>query len=729
VSGLVDVTYCGLRISLSAVLAGLPAAGIHSAAIFADTLVLDIPQIAASGLVIVARNVDVTALKGAPLLLAPPAGGVVVQAMLGASTGGPLRIALASAPDAPLNLPAGLAPLSATLCQAATGAPLAALPSGGAASVRDLVSRSWALNAMQAGYEGASAQMDDGSSSARLNAQAMLAWIVACTASLAEAGEIPSDYAMLYNQAAALLVTLNVAPGAIFVPVLAGNFYSQQMSSMLTVIRDYEAKLNTLATQQDIAAAIATVSATLQDVAGDEITPLSVQLNGISTNTQSLYDDICDLRGKFTLQNQRAHTAFLVLGDEIAVADIKATLQAELDMAMGVISLGFDAFKAYKGDADGIKDGVKDSVDAVQKLVALIKADQGSSGGDDLTSGASDLLTSQMQLMQTVLSGRLLWQQAIDSQSGGVLPGSLSAITIDPVTDWDNYIVAAEAEIASVKRQIGDGPQQDAADNYLASLKILAGFGKAIGAKFVAYVGQLVQATIVIAQIKAAQNVEARWAATQATATSQAEQLAALKALVQGRMDAIKRALYVAWTYYAASYFYITFNAPPRMLHLDMDAADMEAALVGVADWVARAIGTAPDGQKVKLRRASGTSRCWRPAAPAPAAMPRFSTRPRMAGGCSPSRSRSAHRSSPACSPMAGAAPSGFQAPPSSSMAPRPTSKATSLPPSPPRGPIRTAPTPPPPIPSSPTAWSAITPIAAPAIMSTAPGRSTRTST
>ena len=97
-----------------------------------------------------------------------------------------------------------------------------------------------------------------------------------------------------------------------------------------------------------------------------------------------------------------------------------------------------------------------------------------------------------MALMNTVLNGRLLWQQALDDQTGGVLPTGLAAITIDPVLDWDNYLAAAEAQISSLQRELPDDSARSAADSYLASLKILTGYGKALGGKFVAYVAQMV---------------------------------------------------------------------------------------------------------------------------------------------------------------------------------------------------------------------------------------------
>ncbi len=608
VSGLVDVTYYGLQTSLSEVMKNAPAHGLHGVAIFADTLVLDVATVAAAGLLLVARSLDVTQLAGQPLMVAPGTkSDVIAQVLVGGTTGGALRLTVAGQEASAVAPPVGTDAARVTTYVSADGAAFNQLPSGDGAAYNGLLGSAWMMNTLYASYSAAAWLMEDTVQGASVAAQAMLAWIVTCTTSLVANNNLPSDYSQLYNQASALLVTLNVAPGATFVPVLSGTYYSQHTSDIITVIRDYESKLSTLDTQTDIVQAIATVSAALQSVATDEVAPLQVQLDSLSANSASLFDDITTLRNQFQLQSQRAHTAFEVLVNESALAAIMATLKAALDMTLSGISLCFDAAKAYEGDVGALKDAVSDGVATIQNLIATIQQGQGGGGvGDDLSAQAAALLQTQMATMQVVLDARLLYQQALANQSGGVLPTSLAAVTIDPLTDWDNYLAAVEAQISSVKRSVGDGAQ-DAADNYLASLKILAGYGKAIGGKFGAYVAQLVQAAIVMAQIKAANDVEQRWADVQANATSEAEKLAALKALVQGRMQAMKRSLYLAWTYYAASYFYLNFQSPPRVLHLDMSAAEMEVALVGVADWVAQALSSTPDGQHVQLPSTSAS--------------------------------------------------------------------------------------------------------------------------
>lgn len=600
VSQLTDVFFCGLETSLSAVLAGLSADTLNSVSIFADTLALDVPVVKATGLIVMARQVDVSGLNGQPLVLDTGGGEGLAEFLVGGAQNGTFSFATPASASAAVTPAVGLdAPVAATYVVAAAGGPPAPVQSAG---VADLVRVPWAQNSLQASYTAAALLLSEGSPEALSTARSMLTWIVACTASLSAAGSaLPSDYAALYNQAAALLLTMNVPAGTVFVPVLSGTYYSQQITPLLTVVRDYESNMATLDTATDIASAVATVSAALKDVAGDEAAPIQVQLDNVSQNIKSLYADIGALSGDFLLQSQAASTAFGLLKDAIALQNIKNQLMADLDLALSVVSLGFDAFKVSEGDVGALKDAITDGVDAIKNGIEVIDKAKAGGPGDDLSSGATALLQSQQALLQTVLDGNQLWSQAIASKSGGVLPSGLAGITIDPTTSWDNYMAAAGAKLSNLRREIGDSSPQDQLDDYQASLQILVNYGKAISARCVAYVAQLVQATVLIAQINASTNVMARWAEVDANAKSDAERLAALKGVIQARADAIKRAIYAAWTYYAASYFYLTFQTPPSTLNVNMTAAQMEDALAGVAAWVASAIGSTADGQHVQL--------------------------------------------------------------------------------------------------------------------------------
>ncbi len=235
VSGRVNVTYCGFSTRLSDIVDAIPPQGADTVAVFADSLLVDVARVKAKGLILMVREIDVSGLGGKPLLLDFGGGEGVAEFLIGGAKVGTFTVASLTQPSTVIRPPAGTSPLAAaTYYQHANGGGLAPVPGAGARGVQDLVSRSWAMNSLAAGYAGAAWLMDEASPDSHALAQRMLAWIVACTSRLATDDlQMPSDYAELYNQAAALLVTLNVASGAVFVPVLSSTFYSQQMDRLL----------------------------------------------------------------------------------------------------------------------------------------------------------------------------------------------------------------------------------------------------------------------------------------------------------------------------------------------------------------------------------------------------------------------------------------------------------------------------------------------------------------
>ncbi|UCD51624.1 MAG: hypothetical protein JSW27_03140 [Phycisphaerales bacterium] len=601
VSGLITVTFCGLRTSMSEVLKGLPDGGAFSTAVFADSLVIDVPTVKGTGLIVMAREVDITALNGNPLALDLTADGDgVAQFMIGGTIGGTFTVVGSDKQATVVTPPVGVRPLDTVVySQSKSTGALTVVSSGDIRSVQDLIGQSWSLNSLMSGYAAAAWLMDNTAQQERATAQAILSWVVACAGSLAaDGGTMPSDYAQLYNQAAALLVTLNVAPGVTFVPILSGDVYSSKMNKLIDLLQAYENNMSTLETQQDIAKAIATVSAGLKQTAGFEALPLQVQLNNIKTNLDSLREDIRELRGDFLIQAQATDTAYNVLQTYISLKKIKDQLDAELQLALSVMDTGFDVMKVIEGDCGALKDAINDGVTSITNAITVIEGfgGGGGSGTSDLGNRAIALLQSQSALMNAFLNGTILHADAHQQQSGQTLPTNPAAITIDPVTDWNNYLAAAEAQINPLKKDGGS-----AAETLLANVKILVGYGKAISGKYVAYVEKLVQATVVTAQIKASQDVEKNWQDIEAQAKSDEQKLAALKALVLSRANAAKRSIYVSWTYYAASYFYLNFQTPKPALRMDMDSSAIKAALVGVADWVEAALGNAPDGKHIKL--------------------------------------------------------------------------------------------------------------------------------
>lgn len=610
VSGAVSIIYSGLEAKLTDVLAAAAGAQIASVTIYADTLTVDTDTVTAGGLVLVARSLDVSGIAGGALGLAAPSGGsAVAELLVGGVAGGAASLAQSPLPEgqAPAAVPAGMRPMSALVYSISPGAAPAAQVLTDAAYLQDLAGRVWALNSLKASYTAGAGLMDSDSADDRALAQQMFDWVVACAGTMALGGAaIPSDYLELYHQAGALLVTLNVAPGGYFVPVLSSDMYQGQIDGLLGALAGYEANLATLAVETGIAAAVAEVSSTLQGTAMDEMAPLQAQLSQIQDNIQALYKSIIVLRSDFDIQADQANTDYQNLAAAVALQELAQFLQDSISTAMSVISLGVAVAKGSEGDVGSVTDGMSALSGGVTSAMAAIDdLKMTPPGGEELVQQAKQLMQMQLALMTSFEAATILWAQSQQGGGGDPLPSALASVAVDPSLAWDNYVIQAQAVLTSVKENIGSGSDaqaaQDAANTYLASLEILAGYGKAIDGKFAAYSGQLAQATVVNAQIAAAKNVAARWQQQEAQAKSDEEKLAILRSIVQGRADALKRSIFVAWTYYRASFFYVQLTEPPVAINLAMTSAQMKDAFASVSTWVAQLLGTASDGQHIVL--------------------------------------------------------------------------------------------------------------------------------
>lgn len=604
----VDITFAGLEVKLSAVLAAAAGSPISSVTIYADTLTVDTALVSASGLILVARNVDLSGIGGAALQLATPASdAAVAELLIGSATGGTLAIG-ASAPatgQAPLPVPVGLSPASAFMYTLSADGTAQGQTLGDAAFLQDLVGRSWALNSYQASYTAAATLMDSSDPADRAAAQQMFNWIVAGVGTLSQSGAaVPSDFAEIYSQAGALLVALNVAPGAIFVPILSGYMYQSQIQGLITALSAYEASLATLSVEKDVAAALASVSGTLQATSLDEVGPLQAQLVNVESNIAALRTSIISLRSDFVLQADQANTDYQSLAAAVARMEIDQFLEDSIATAMSVVSLGVSAAKGVNGDIGALTDGMNALHDGVTSAIkAIDDLAMTPPGGAGLVEQARQLINMQLALMTAFEAATILWAQAQQGDSGGALPSSLTVVDVDPSLAWDNYMIQAQSVLTSVKETIGTGSQaaQDAANVYLATLQVLAGYGKAINAKFVAYSSQAAQGTVLQAQIAAAKTVVARWQQQEAEAKTDEEKLAILSAILQSRSDALKRSIYVAWSYYRSSYYYVNLVEPPVAVSLSMTSAQLQDAFAAVSIWIAQLLGTASDGQHVVL--------------------------------------------------------------------------------------------------------------------------------
>ncbi len=113
-----DTVYSGLRVNLPDLVQEFPPGGGSTLTVYADTVVVDYPTFDASGVVVVARCLDLSQLAGAALPIRVPQDNPqrMLQFLVKETIGGPLKLTTdAAQPGAPTEIPTGDSPLTAAL--------------------------------------------------------------------------------------------------------------------------------------------------------------------------------------------------------------------------------------------------------------------------------------------------------------------------------------------------------------------------------------------------------------------------------------------------------------------------------------------------------------------------------------------------------------------------------------------------------------------------------------
>jgi len=609
-----EVVACGLTVRLSDVLAGAPAGGRRSITVYADTFAIDMPRLDVDGAVICARVLDLSGLAGGQLAMRlPPRDAAVIEIVAQESTR--QFVVQPDGGGASWTPPLGLAPLQADFFIIDSKGKGQASTAADSASLADVLSRSWALNSLRASATAATYLSTSDNATDVATARSMLGWVVACITAFAKSGPLPADYAELYYQAAGLLVTLTVASGALFVPVLSSVFYKDQVSTLVTAVAAYEQRIGELDASTDLLKTLAKLGAAFEGAAQDEAAPLQTQLDTIAQNIKALNDTLETLQLQFISQQSDCGARLAIMqakiklmqGAQFLVASLKGIV--EFYMIGANIALIFvDPAAGAAGAKEAIKSALEIGKTAFEQIEKngrdIAAAAAGAGGSPDLLATSEQMITSQLQMVGAVQAGQILWASGQAGESGTALPPAMASVSIDPALAWNSWMAVVEAQMSTVIAGItGDfsDDAKEAANDYLASLRILAEYGKAIGAKTVALAGQLADGSLVRARIAAVMNTAARWQQLQAQARNDQERKAVMRGLLQSRADALKQSVFLAWTYYRASYTYLYFTPPPVTVSVDMTAAQLTDRVAAMSQWVGRLLGESPDGTQVKL--------------------------------------------------------------------------------------------------------------------------------
>jgi hypothetical protein len=571
-----DVVAVGLCLKLSELTARFPSTGGNSLTVYADTFVVDTAVLAVKSLVVVARSVDTTALKGVALRAPATAAEFLV---------GKGALTLANE-TATATIVTGFDPLTATTI---TGPTLATTTATDDRSIGDLTGRPYALNALRASFAAATWLLDSPSQADQATARDMLAWVAVATGpAAATTATSPTEWSDLHHVATPLLLAANVVPGATYVPALSTTFYDTQISKLLDTLDAYDRQLNTLTTATNLGQTLAAVADTLTDTAATELGPLQTQLDTLTRNINDLNVGINTLNYQFAQQTSTIDTAWADLKVALTDKQISDWFNACIDMALSAIKIGFDAAKfVATGGADlsALKGVITESVGVTQKAYATIVAiaKDVTTTGAPLVKSAGEIIKMQDQLLHAYVAAQ-------SGEAAAAVSDKPALFAIDPALAWDNWLAEVDRSLSA--------QTVPAAGKFLVCFTVLANIGKAMSSKVAMACQQLSQRRVVRSQYEAATSVTARWKELAAKATTDEEKAAALSGLIAAKRDGISRTLFVAWTNYVGAYRFVTLKAPAIKVDLDMSTAQLRNAFSSVSTWVGRLLG---DGEQIQL--------------------------------------------------------------------------------------------------------------------------------
>lgn len=612
----VDKNYSGLYVKMSELeFQGSPG---NSVTVWADTVVMD-QFFNSAGTTIFARQIICESFPRnpdgtlPPFVISPPkANQDFCQFLVGGIMGGGnLELNVFPKEDVVMTVPTDLKDLQvATLVVDPDGKSTPAIEKNYLA-LWDLIGRPWALNAFNASYAAAAELIDQGGDENLAEAKSMLRWIITAINKLGmEGNSLPLAQALLLSQASSLLTTINVSSGAVYVPLLSSVYYESEASKLLDALGAYDADFNTLTIEKDIAKAIASVSASLEQTAGIQDSPLKTDLDSVVNNAAAVNDTIQDLRQEFDLQSLRVQTDKALLEAAIEDQQMKEFLSSYFETVVNIGKAGVSVGKLAGGDASALGDAIEGTLQAgVSAIDTIGKLDAAFSGGEskNMLASATTLINSQTAVANAFLSSNLIWEKIKAGQPIPVLPEVPTAESFDTELAWNKFEIEAklvcEGQVAAIGTGKFSGDTLAAARQYFASLQVLILYGKGVNAKMITYAGLLARAVLLKSEIEANEKIQKIWDNLNKNSKDEEEKLQALRGLVSSKRNAIKRSLFAAWRNYRAAYMYIFLTEPPAATNINMrmSTGDLRTSFALITTWIGNLLATPGSSGKITL--------------------------------------------------------------------------------------------------------------------------------
>lgn len=592
-----DILFTGFDIKLSDLVNQFPNHGGSSLVIYADTITVDVPNFNAQGVILVARVIDISSLDGEswPIEILKDDTSVAFECLLMDSVSNGSAASLSFVTTSHQNTPFFTAPTNATtlsvgefmLCSDGT----TKISQTNANYVLDLIGKPYTLPSLFASFSYAVDQLNIGNDKGMANAKSALRWI--CN-SIGGCGAIPDTHKELYSQASALLLMLNVPANYHYLGVLSADFYKKEIDNFIASIEDYNTNLLEIGkpskTLEDIYTALANTAST-------EKAPTHTELAQVSGAIRQLQSEISSLTQEFSTQLKLADTTYDVMIGSIQSAQITKFVKDGIKTGVDIVGSVFKIAGAVEKGGKGAGEAASSVVETITQGYETISGITETFNHGDLITDAKNLLGNTQSMLDTVFTSYQIWNNS--STSTSEINFKPASVTANPNLAWDNFMARAKNVLSNLAVSLNDSglsSVQDKANDYLASLNILANYGKAINTQIFAYSNQLCRGVVLQSKLSALNNIQAIWQKLNDQAKHEEEKLAAMRSLVQSRIDACKRSIYIAWENYRSAYLYNKLSEPSETISLDTPVADMQAAFASITSWVAGLPGNGGSG-------------------------------------------------------------------------------------------------------------------------------------
>jgi hypothetical protein len=603
-----DILFSGLEVKLSDLVKQFPFSGGNTLSIYADSLVADIPNFNAKGTVIVARTIDISSLGGESWPVNIPNDNIpsVVECLISNSVIGikPATLGFITNDTPGLNpTPLFVLPTNSSTLQIGTftvstnGDTQGKI--GNSIDFNDLVGRPFALNSFYAIFAKATDLINSGNSSDLNQAKDLLNWICSC---IKNCNNIPSTHIELFGQASSLFVSLNIPENYHFLDVLSSSYFETQINQFLNAAEAYDLQLAQLKQESTDQNIIQTISSGLFNSAKAEIIPSTVELNQLNNNLNGQYTEIIKIANAFNNQVVISETKSALLKASIKNAQIQKFLIDGTLTAIDVVKSGVSIAMAVAKEGEGTGEAISNVAETFQKGYETITDITQTFDQGDLLTEAKILMTDSQNLLNNVLSSSQIWYQINNPKNNASTNFNPSISNIDPNLSWNNFMANVHSILSSLSSSLNENElnsAQDAANDYLASLEILANYGKALNANLIAYTNILCKAVVVKSKVDALNNVQDIWKELNENSQTEENKLIALQGLIQKRKDSTMRSLFLSWTMYRSAYLYNFLVEPKQTISLNSSIGDMKLAFANISSWVSGLPGESGNGTTI----------------------------------------------------------------------------------------------------------------------------------